>query len=68
MPPFHYGTHYSSSAVVLYYLIRTAPFTQQYLKLQGGKFDIPDRLFCSIGESWDSASKDSMTDVKELNP
>jgi len=34
VPPFHYGTHYSSSAVVLYYLIRTAPFTQQYRKLQ----------------------------------
>lgn len=68
VPPFHYGTHYSSSAAVLYYLIRTAPFTEQYMKLQGGKFDIADRLFSSMAESWVSASQESMTDVKELTP
>jgi hypothetical protein len=28
IPKFHYGTHYSSSAVVLYYLIRLEPFAR----------------------------------------
>lgn len=38
-PPFHYGTHYSSAMIVTSYLIRLKPFTQSYLKIQGGKFD-----------------------------
>lgn len=34
-PPFHYGTHYSSAAVVSSYLIRLEPFTKLFLSLQG---------------------------------
>ena len=34
-PKFHYGTHYSSAGVVLYYLIRLEPFTRFALQLQG---------------------------------
>ena len=34
IPKFHYGTHYSSAAIVLYYLIRLAPFTQHAIQLQ----------------------------------
>eukprot|EP00658_Telonema_sp_P-2_P083069 TRINITY_DN8903_c0_g1_i1.p1 TRINITY_DN8903_c0_g1~~TRINITY_DN8903_c0_g1_i1.p1 ORF type:complete len:321 (+),score=63.82 TRINITY_DN8903_c0_g1_i1:165-1127(+) len=68
VPKFHYGTHYSSPGIVLSYMIRLSPFTEQFLKLQGGRFDIPDRLFYSIEESWKSASIDSMADVKELTP
>ncbi len=33
VPKWHYGTHYSSGAVVLNYLNRLEPFTQKYLKL-----------------------------------
>jgi hypothetical protein len=66
--PFHYGTHYSSSMVVSSYLIRLQPFVQSYLSLQGGRFDHADRLFYSIEKAWLSASRDNMTDVRELTP
>lgn len=33
-PPYMYGTHYSSAMIVLSYLVRLEPFTQQFLKLQ----------------------------------
>ena len=45
MEPFHYGSHYSSAGVVLYYLIRLEPFTSFGILLQGGKFDHADRMF-----------------------
>lgn len=67
-PPFHYGTHYSSAMIVTSYLIRLQPFVQSYLLLQGGNFDHPDRLFYSIEKAWSSASKENMTDVRELIP
>ncbi|KAJ3259318.1 hypothetical protein HK103_002516 [Boothiomyces macroporosus] len=68
IPACHYGTHYSSSMIVCNFLIRIEPFTQQYLKLQGGHFDHPDRIFHSIPQSWLSASKLNTTDVRELIP
>ena len=63
--PFLYGTHYSSPGYVLYYLVRRAP--QYQLKLQNGRFDQPDRLFVSVGGSWDSVLN-GPADVKELIP
>jgi hypothetical protein len=66
--PFHYGTHYSSSMVVASYLIRLQPFVQSYLSLQGGGFDLADRLFNSIEKAWISASRDNSSDVRELTP
>ena len=65
--PFHYGSHYSSAGIVLYYLIRMEPFTTGNIQLQGGRFDVPDRLFGGIGETWHSCLT-SMADVKELVP
>ena len=65
IPKFHYGTHYSSAAVVLHYLIRLEPLTQHFLQLQLGRFDKPDRLFHSIPETWQSATTAS-ADVKEV--
>ncbi|KAF7196337.1 Beige protein-like 1 [Pseudocercospora fuligena] len=67
-PPFHYGTHYSSAMIVSSYLIRLQPFVQSYLLLQGGAFDHADRLFDSIERAWLSASKETMSDVRELTP
>lgn len=66
--PFHYGTHYSSAMIVTSYLIRLQPFVQSYLLLQGGAFDHADRLFSSIGNTWESASRQNMSDVRELIP
>lgn len=42
-PPYHYGTHYSSAMIVCSYLVRMEPFTQHFLRLQGGHFDLADR-------------------------
>ena len=71
VPKWHYGSHYSSAGIVLYYLIRQESFTQQYIHhLQSGRFDVPDRLFHSIKETWLSAAGATMnlSDVKELIP
>lgn len=67
-PPFHYGTHYSSAMIVTSYLTRVQPFVHSYLLLQGGSFDHPDRLFYSVERAWSSASRENMTDVRELIP
>lgn len=42
-PKFLYGSHYSTPAFVLYYLVRKMP--QYMLCLQNGRFDHPDRMF-----------------------
>ena len=67
-PAFHYGTHYSSAMIVTSYLIRLSPFVKSFLLLQGGNFDHADRMFYSVQKAWQSASKDNMTDVRELIP
>uniref|UniRef100_A0A914ZRD5 WD repeat and FYVE domain-containing protein 3 n=1 Tax=Parascaris univalens TaxID=6257 RepID=A0A914ZRD5_PARUN len=67
-PPYMYGTHYSSAMIVVSYLVRLEPFTQQFLKLQGGHFDLADRMFHSVADAWLSASRNNMADVKELIP
>ena len=64
---FMYGSHYSSAAIVLHYLIRIEPFTSLHVSLQEGKFDVGDRLFSSIESSFD-ALLNGYSDVKELIP
>ncbi|KAL3315576.1 WD repeat and FYVE domain-containing protein 3, partial [Cichlidogyrus casuarinus] len=65
---YHYGTHYSSAMIVASYLVRLQPFNQHFIKLQGGHFDLPDRMFSSLKDTWDSASSLNMSDVRELIP
>ena len=62
-PKFLYGTHYSTPAYVIGYLVRQYP--NYMLKLHSGKFDHPDRLFSSIEIDWDICNNLS---VKELIP
>ncbi|KAJ3168830.1 Neurobeachin-like protein 1 [Geranomyces variabilis] len=64
---FHYGTHYSSAASVLFYLLRLEPFTALHIGLQSGKFDHPDRQFHSLAACWKSVLSGA-GDVKELIP
>jgi hypothetical protein len=66
-PAFHYGSHYSNPGIVLYYLTRLYPYSEGAKELQDGKFDLPDRLFHSIPESFASATED-LSDVRELIP
>ncbi|PKI63591.1 protein SPIRRIG [Punica granatum] len=69
VPKFHYGSHYSSAGIVLFYLLRLPPFSAENQKLQGGQFDHADRLFNSIKDTWLSAAgKGNTSDVKELIP
>ena len=67
LPAFFYGSHYSNPGLVLHYLLRLEPFTSLAVELQGGHFDVADRLFFSVATAWDSCQK-SQTDVKELTP
>ncbi|KAL7877774.1 hypothetical protein SRHO_G00044170 [Serrasalmus rhombeus] len=64
----HYCTHYSSAIIVASYLVRMEPFSQTFLSLQGGSFDVPERMFHSMQKEWESASRDNMSDVRELIP
>ncbi len=66
--PYHYGSHYSNSGVVLHFMVRVPPFTHFFLHYQDNNFDLPDRTFHSINTTWRLASKESPTDVKELIP
>ncbi|TFK23845.1 beach-domain-containing protein [Coprinopsis marcescibilis] len=66
--PFHYGTHFSSSMIVCHFLIRLAPFTHMFKTLQGGDWDLPDRLFSDMPRAYLSAAQDLRGDVRELVP
>ncbi|XP_064419150.1 WD repeat- and FYVE domain-containing protein 4 [Latimeria chalumnae] len=63
----HYCTHYSSAIIVSSYLVRLEPFTKTFCSLQGGQ-DVADRMFHSVKKVWESASRDNMSDVRELIP
>uniref|UniRef100_A0A0N5AYU9 Putative neurobeachin homolog n=1 Tax=Syphacia muris TaxID=451379 RepID=A0A0N5AYU9_9BILA len=67
IPPFHYGTHYSTQAFTLNWMFRVEPFTTMFLHLQNGRFDHSNRLFHSIAEAWEGCQRDTH-DVKELIP
>ena len=65
--PYNYGSHYSTSGIVLHYLLRIQPFSSESKKLQGGSYDLPDRLFSSIKKAW-RTTQNHTSDVKELIP
>ena len=46
--PFLYGCHYSTPGYVVFFKMRNRP--QLMLRLQNGRFDMPDRLFTSMRE------------------
>eukprot|EP00927_Polykrikos_kofoidii_P032708 TRINITY_DN27782_c1_g1_i1.p1 TRINITY_DN27782_c1_g1~~TRINITY_DN27782_c1_g1_i1.p1 ORF type:complete len:1452 (+),score=209.77 TRINITY_DN27782_c1_g1_i1:602-4957(+) len=64
---YHYGTHYSTPAFVMYFMIRLEPFRSLAMALQGGRYDVPDRLFNSLPESWRSCTSE-VSDVREMIP
>ncbi|XP_034250095.1 lysosomal-trafficking regulator isoform X2 [Thrips palmi] len=66
--PYHYGSHYSNSGIVLHFLVRLPPFTGMFLHYQDDNFDLPDRTFHSLHTTWRLTSSDSTTDVKEMIP
>jgi hypothetical protein len=69
IPPFMYGSHYSTNAgVVLHFLVRLHPFAGLHRQLQGGNFDVADRLFASVPRTWEMCTGSSAAEVKELTP
>ena len=69
IPPFMYGSHYSTSAgVVVHFLLRLHPFSSLHRQLQSGHFDVADRLFSSVERTWDMCTGRSAAEVKELTP
>lgn len=66
--PYHYGSHYSNSGVVLHFLSRLMPFTKLHIEYQDQSFDLPDRLFHSVETAWRLSSSETTSDFKELIP
>lgn len=62
---FLYGTHYSTPAYVIYWLLRAMP--ERMLRLHNGHFDAWARLFRSVPESWQSVNE-STASLMELIP
>ena len=42
---YYFNNHYSTSAYILYYLVREIPYTYLQIEFQSAKFDVPERLF-----------------------
>jgi len=68
LPPFMYGSHYSTMVgVVLHFLMRVQPFAALHREMQGGHFDVADRLFSSIPRTW-MQNTTQLSEVKEIIP
>ena len=65
--PSFYGSHYSNPTYVTHFMTRIFPFAFVSIEIQGDKFDDPNRMFISIGRTFESTStlKD---DIRELIP
>jgi len=46
-----HSNHYSTSAYICYYLMRTNPYTESMIKFQSNNFDVPDRQFFDIRQT-----------------
>jgi hypothetical protein len=66
-PGYNFGSHYSSPAIVLSFLIRLRPYERGCLAIQNGSFDLPDRLFFSIKSTLRNIMQD-ISDVREFIP
>ncbi|OHT04571.1 Beige/BEACH domain containing protein [Tritrichomonas foetus] len=64
---YYYGFHYSHPGVVFWLLMRLPPFTWFQWDLNTG-WDDSQRLFLSISDAYNSASKSNNSDLKELIP
>ena len=62
----YYNNHYSTSAFVLYYLVRLIPYTYLQIDFQSGKFDVPERIFSTYNNY--STALLSSSENRELIP
>lgn len=64
---YHYGSHYSSPAIALSFLIRLRPYQRGCLAIQSGVFDLADRLFFNFASTIRNVMCD-ISDVREFVP
>ena len=65
--PYCFGSHYSNQVYVSHYLIRLFPFTLTSLEIQKWEFDLPERLFFNLENSYYNSIREK-SDVRELIP
>ena len=46
-----HSNHYSTSAYICYFLMRTNPFTESMIKFQSNNFDVPERQFSDMKQT-----------------
>ena len=62
----HFNSHYSTSAIIYYFLVRISPITEEHVKFQGGQFDKIERMF--FGPDNFLKIIDYLKDSRELIP
>ena len=65
--PYIYGSHFSNAMYVSHYLCRLFPYSYTAVEIQGGSFDVGDRLFINLQNSISSAVGEK-GDLRELIP
>ena len=65
--PYCYGSHYSNSMYVSHYLGRIFPYSLTLVEIQGDGFDVADRLFLRIQNSFYTAVSEKC-DLREIIP
>ena len=63
---YHFGSHYSTSSFIYYYMMRMSPFIENLIKLQNYELEAADRMFTSINETRKIIS--NLFDNRELIP
>ncbi|KAL0229695.1 hypothetical protein PCE1_003263 [Barthelona sp. PCE] len=64
---YQHGSHYSTPAYVMLFLVRLEPFMTLHVKFQSGHFDHPSRLFHSLSDAFETINM-SQADNRELIP
>ena len=62
----HFNNHYSTSAYVIYYLVRLIPYTYLLIDFQSGKFDVAERIFSNYNNYY--AALTTSSENREMIP
>ncbi|EDR29103.1 hypothetical protein EDI_321520 [Entamoeba dispar SAW760] len=62
-----YPTFYSACDYVFHFLVRVEPFTTMFIRMNENHYDRPERMFYSIGHTWDICMNSTQCNI-ELIP
>ncbi|ELP91653.1 beige/beach domain containing protein, partial [Entamoeba invadens IP1] len=62
-----YSTFYSACDYVFHFLVRVEPFTSMFIKMNENHYDRPERMFYSVGHTWDICMSSTQCNI-ELIP